>query len=276
MTRTISLDHSTVMGVTPPELVSIAAELGYGAIGPIAMTGKGYNLPIHPFAKNCPLTREMMVCLKDTGVVMNNVDGFVLMPDTAVDSFRPMLELCASMGAQRAVTLIFDPDTARAFDHFCSLAAACRAVGLGLVLEFTPLSCLASLGDAEKFIRQSAQSNASILVDVLHLMQSGGSPADIARIDPRLICSAQICDGPAQATHEQYVHNAINERQIPGEGELPLVEFLAALPPLATIGVEVPLTRLADRGVSHLERARRNLVATQRLLQEADRLPTWN
>ena len=85
-----------------------------------------------------------------------------------------------------------------------------------------------------------------------------------------MIASAQICDGPAHPSHEQYAYNALYERQLPGEGELPMVDFLAALPPHVTVGVEVPLKSLADQGIPPLERARRALTATRRVLAEAE------
>jgi hypothetical protein len=97
-------------------------------------------------------------------------------------------------------------------------------------------------------------------------MKSGSSPADIGRIDPTLILSAQLCDGPASPTDEQYFHNAVYERQIPGEGELPVEDFLRELPETVMVGIEVPLTSLAKQGIGPRERARRCLEAIHRLI----------
>ena len=60
---------------------------------------------------------------------------------------------------------------------------------------------------------------------------------------------------------------AIYERQVPGRGELPLISFLAALPPDVVVGVEVPMKSADQEGVTPLERARLNLTATQDLIR---------
>ena len=51
MTRMFSLDHLSAIGVTPDEFVSIAAEAGFAAIGPIADAGKS-GLPVVPWFTN--------------------------------------------------------------------------------------------------------------------------------------------------------------------------------------------------------------------------------
>lgn len=274
MARRISLDQLTVLGVTPPEMVDIAADLGYDLLGPIFSVGANFSMPVTTLERGHPLTVEMAARLKASGVAINNMDGFVLVPDMDLGAMQPMLELSAELGARNVVTLAFDPETGRAFDNFCRLAESARACGLGVVLEFYPHSFVRSLDEAVAWIGRAGQSNARILVDALHLNQSGGTPDDIRRVDPALIDSAQICDGPLKPTMEQYAFNALNERGIPGTGDLPLVDFIAALPAHATIGVEIPLKSLADQGVSHKDRARRCLEATLTLIAQAESRPT--
>lgn len=267
---TLSLDHLTIVGATPDEMVSIAAELGYEAVGPLQFaTPPEYGLFVSPLERSAPHTRDMIARMRDTGVFVNNMDGYPLLPDTDIDALREPLAFAAELGARRVVTLNFDPDSGRAFDRFCRLSEEARSVGLGVVLEFMPLSQIPSLNDAVSWIRRAQQPNAQILIDVLHLMKSGGSPADIASVDPALIAAAQLCDGPSSPTDEQYAYAAIHERQVPGEGELPLVAFLAALPEHATIGLEVPSKSLRDQGVPPKERARRCIAATRQLLEKA-------
>ena len=128
------------------------------------------------------------------------------------------------------------------------------------------ISALKTLDDAVAFIGRAGQPNVGLQIDLMHLMKSGGTPADILRIDSALISSAQLCDGPAEPTDEQYAYNAIYERQLPGEGELPVIDFLRALPESVTVGLEVPLTSLAKQGISPQERAKRCLEAARRMI----------
>jgi hypothetical protein len=62
---------------------------------------------------------------------------------------------------------------------------------------------------------------------------------------------------------------AMHERQIPGEGELPLVSILRNVRPDVVVSGEVPLRSLEKAGVSAEERVRRIVDATRRVLVDA-------
>jgi len=67
------------------------------------------------------------------------------------------------------------------------------------------------------------------------------------------------------------MEEALNERMIPGTGELPLVEMLRAVPDTVVISAEVPLRSLRAAGVSDLERVRRIMAGIQQVLAAAGR-----
>jgi sugar phosphate isomerase/epimerase len=58
------------------------------------------------------------------------------------------------------------------------------------------------------------------------------------------------------------------ERLVPGEGDLPLRDILAALPADIVIEIEVPQRSLALAGVSPIERLRPCVEAARRLLAD--------
>ena len=265
----ISLDQLTVLGVSPTEFADIAADAGYDAVSPV-IGGPGV-LASHRLAIGDAETEAMIVRLRDRGVSVNNLDGMVITPDMDWDGYARLIELALHIGAQRGVTLIFDPDRSRAADSFARAAEMARLAGLAMVLEFTELSEIASLAQAADYIERSGEQ-VGVVVDLLHLAKSGEGPADVARQDPSLFLCAQICDGPAHPTMEQYQYAALFERQVPGDGDLPVVEFLKALPDQAPIGVEVPLKTLAEQGMSHLERARMRRERVGALLAQAGRV----
>jgi sugar phosphate isomerase/epimerase len=208
--------------------------------------------------------------LTETGVVINNADGFALYDDVPMEELRTGIALMAEMGARGIVTLQFDSDAARGFDRFCQLRDWAADASLTLLLEFTPLSRIAGLDDALAYRARAGGDNIALLVDLLHLHRSGGTPASLAAIDSALIRGAQICDGPANATPEEYWDQALHERMIPGEGKLPVQAFLAALPVDLVVGLEVPLRSREQAGEDHLARAQLLIEATRRLLGEAD------
>jgi sugar phosphate isomerase/epimerase len=268
MTRKISLDQLTVIGVTPPELVDVAAAVGYDLIGPMFGVSKDFPMPVVNLERGHPQTIAMAARLKATGVSIYNMDGFALMPDMGFDTLDARLELTAELGTRYVATLGFDPDPVRAMDSFCRLCERARHYGLGVMLEFYPSSSIPSIDVAVAWLEKAGQANARMMVDALHLNNSGGKPEDILKVAPDLIGAAQVRDGPLHPTEEQ-IHS-LYERGIPGTGELPLVNFIAALPAHVPIGVEVPLKSLADQGVSHTERARLCLEATRQIIARAE------
>ena len=249
--------------------MEIAAWAGYGAISPFIGIGGSGGLPAVPLRAGDPDTVAMARALSATGVVINNADGFALYDDVPMEELRRGVALMSEMGAGAIVTLQFDSDEARGFDRFCQLRDWATEAGLTLLLEFTPLSRIAGLGDAIAYHARAGGANIALLVDLLHLHRSGGTPADLAAIDPALIQGAQLCDGPLHATPEEYAERALCERMIPGEGGPPVRDFLAALPPDLIFGIEVPLRTLEQAGEGHLARAQRLMAATRALLVEA-------
>ena len=74
-----------------------------------------------------------------------------------------------------------------------------------------------------------------------------------------MIAYVQLCDVPMPAQTGDYGEEARHERCCPGEGDLPLAEFLAALPADITIGLEVPMISKAAAGIGVREALRSDL-----------------
>src|SRR5690606_16862120 len=143
----------------------------------------------------------------------------------------------------RAVTLVFDRDRGRAIDRlgaFCELA---RREGLAPALEFTPLTggC-DDLDSAVAFVDAIGREALGLGVDVLHLVRSGGGAEALRALAPDCFRYAQLCDGHGLHVSTDYFGEA-HQREIPGRGDFPLAEIVAALPAGITLEVEVPSDR---------------------------------
>ncbi|WP_330252795.1 TIM barrel protein [Nocardia sp. NBC_00565] len=139
-----------------------------------------------------------------------------------------------------------------------------------MLLEFTPLSHVPSLAAAVDLVKRLDQPNLKILLDTLHLARAGEGPDDIRKIDQQLIGYCQLSDGPRESDSlSAYMDEAMYERAIPGQGELPLEEVLSLLSRDVTISAEVPLRSLAQAGIAPAERARWILDGSRRLLARA-------
>jgi sugar phosphate isomerase/epimerase len=111
------------------------------------------------------------------------------------------------------------------------------------------------------------------MFDTMHFGRSTARISDLAAVDPQLIGYVQLCDAPRIPAIEDYMEEAMFERMVPGEGELPLLDMLAALPRERVIGLEVPLRREAESGVGPRERLGRCVAAARVLLSQRPPAP---
>lgn len=255
----IALHQVSVMDVDPLTLVDLAADAGCDGIcvfahTPLLPSGDGeidLGFPL--------VTSEMVPALKqrlrERNVRVGNVEFFPVTEDLNLDDYRAGLRIGQDIGAARIVTHIHDPQFDRAAGNLFALGAVAAEYGLVVCLEFTPLfPACPSIGEAVRIIKASGSDNVRIGVDALHLERSGGTPEDVAAVDPALIGYSQICDGP-RGRGEGYFDEAL-DRLVAGTGEFPLRELARALPAHTAYDIETPLAKLADQGISAAERVK--------------------
>jgi sugar phosphate isomerase/epimerase len=134
-------------------------------------------------------------------------------------------------------------ETADAIGAACLLAARS---GMTIVLEFVPNSGDPDLGFAKSIAEACGEPNCKIHLDTWHLARSGGTLADIRALPPGAIGAFQLSDRVAPPPGAVYV--PMTGRLLPGEGELPLNEIVAAAlanSPDITLEVEVFSEELA-------------------------------
>lgn len=256
MTHPLALCHYTMVDVAPPDFVALADEAGFDAVSLMLQfpAGIGFGYPMHG---DTTMRRETKRRLDDTGVTLYDASTCRLEPDTDVESFRPMMESAAYLGAKRFNVNGNDPDDARLTDRFATLCAIGAEFGIGAGIEFMMITCVKTLDDAVRLIERSGATNAALTIDAVHLARSGGTPAHVAALDPSLISYVQLCDGPAVVEPERWLWEAGTQRMLPGEGELPLRALIDAVGPDVLLGVEAPSQIRRDAGQSGSDYAAR-------------------
>jgi sugar phosphate isomerase/epimerase len=273
----LALHQVTVMDVDPLTLIDLAADAGCTGVSVFTHTPK---LPTADGAVDLgfPLVTEAMLPafrarLKERGVSVGNIEFFPLGIDPSFEEFRCSLALGAELGARMAVAHLHDPEPLRAAESLARFGMLANEYGLGVGLEFMPLSpACPSLHVAVERILASGSRNVRLGIDALHLERSGGSPADVAAIDPALIGYSQICDGPGGIA-SNYSQEAL-DRQVAGTGQFPLRALARALPAHTAYEIETPLARLIARGVPAAERVRMTVGGARWMLAELQRQPT--
>ncbi|MFV8820103.1 sugar phosphate isomerase/epimerase family protein [Haliea sp. E17] len=246
----IGLEHLCVLGMPPVEFVNLAADLGCPWIAtgfsPVVDDVMGFGT--WSLRDNPGLRREMLAAMRDRGVSISMGEGFWITPGSDIRDQKASLALWREMDVSRIGTLSFDPDLNRSHDQFAYLAEMAAEQDMDVVLEFVPGLAIADLPGALRARQQVNRDNFSILIDTLHLHRSGSSAADLATLPPGTIGYLQVCDAPLEPVIEEYAVEATYERLPPGEGQLPLLDILNAIPAEVFVGLELPMrSRVSDQ-----------------------------
>ncbi|KRE94209.1 hypothetical protein ASG76_12590 [Nocardioides sp. Soil774] len=134
-------------------------------------------------------------------------------------------------------------------DDFARVCDRARPLGIRCDLEFLPYwSGVRTLGAAVEIVERAGRDNGKVLFDVYHFVRGGGTPDEVLDVDGRLIAAIQLSDGAVQPpVGVDLVHDMLNSRLLPGQGQFDLGRIVAALKAIGAgrvVGVEVFSTEL--------------------------------
>jgi len=151
----------------------------------------------------------------------------------AADSTRELLfEAAAALDAHHIkVANIFSrpcelPLLTERYAELCAEAA--ERHGARMVYEFMPPDVNVRDIDTALAVVEGADSpNAAVAIDTWHMAKLGIQPAELVRIPPSLFGWFELSDGHYRNLPDP-VDETINHRALPGEGEFPIAEYVAA------------------------------------------------
>ncbi|HEX7163739.1 MAG TPA: TIM barrel protein [Trebonia sp.] len=246
------LEHLTLLDVSPPDLVTVAAQAGFDVVGLRISPATDDERP-WPMAPGSTMLAETAARCADTGITVLDAEAVRLGPERT--DFTPFLDTAARLGARYVNAICEDEDLARLTDEFARLAAEARPYGIRPVVEFMAYRRVRTLADATAV---AAGSGGGIVIDALHVQRCGVGLDALSRVDPGLVGYVQLCDAPLAAPADQ-VAEARSARLLPGDGELPLTGLLAALPDGVPVAVEAPQAGADAAPAPFAARARRAL-----------------
>lgn len=221
--RLISLAAGTVLDLGPAETVDVAARAGFGAAG----------VWFDPQTWTAATTRSVAGRLAATGLVALDIEAVIL--GRGPDHGEAVVDIAAEIGARHVLVASGLVERSEVVERFAALCD--RALGsVTVVLEFLPFFSIASLAAATSVVVEAGAANGAVLVDTLHLARSGGTPADLAAVAPRLLPYLQVADAaatPRDPSPTGLREEALHARLLPGHGDLPLAGVLAAVPGVA-------------------------------------------
>jgi sugar phosphate isomerase/epimerase len=148
-----------------------------------------------------------------------------------LDGLRAVMEYTADLGGKYALVICDDSEWNRAVDNLGRLADLAAESTLTAVVEGPIYGRLINtLPLVVKLVHEALRDNIAICIDTYQLLCSGADATSLGGIELRLLPYVQLTDG--KADHVGFV--------VPGLGDVPLAEILAALPEDAPIGLECP------------------------------------
>ena len=280
----LGLAHLTFLHLTPPELVDVAATAGFDFVG-VRVQGATLAERQYAMEPGSQLSRETILRLQDSGMYVLDIEFLTLDEHSGRDYWLPALEAGAALGASLVNVVGSDPDQSRLVETLSSLTADAADYGIRPALEPISYQPHHHLPVAAEIARQAG---AAILLDTLHLQRIGAKASEIKALDADQVLSVQLCDGPLLAPDYLAVPESLPLgmtadggvlqvearalREVPGEGEFPLREFLGLTPSGVPISVEAPNMHHA-RAMPPAEFAMRNRKAVRSLLERMSEVP---
>ncbi|GAB3113236.1 sugar phosphate isomerase/epimerase [Aestuariicella hydrocarbonica] len=240
--KKLGIELLSIFDLPPVEFIQLAADLNCLniSLGLSQFPVPVYNFEPWSLRDNKKLRTEVKAALQDTGVTISLGEGFGIREGRHVSAFAQDLELMAELGATRVNTVGMDPNLKACVEQLGCFAEMAAAQGMAATVEFAPGLTIDSLETALEVVEQIAHPNLRLLVDSMHFFRSGGSAEQLAAVDKHLIGYVQLSDALAVAQNPDYMREATFERKMPGAGELPLQEFLAAVPDEGVVSLEIP------------------------------------
>jgi sugar phosphate isomerase/epimerase len=263
----LSLHQLTALDATPAALIELAGRNGCAHVClfthvPEAAQGR------YPLVTNAHVP-DLLARLEGEGVSLCNLEVFPLDGNEDFAAFERGLETGAALGATRATVHIHDAaghhEATDRLSAFCDLAAP---FGIVAGLEFNAFSGVCDIASAAAIVRAAGRRNGQLVCDSLHLFRNGGSVAQLTAVAD-IVGYAQLSDGPLSRPREEWWTEAVRSRELPGQGELPLVDFVAALRDATVIEIEVPRAFDANAGMDAATRVSRAVEASRAVIVRA-------
>ncbi len=253
----LSLAAGVMPEFSPQQTVEAAAKGGWPAVG----------IWYDPETWTPATTIEIRDRIADAGLVALDIEVIWLKPGPDDPAHFAAIDAGAEIGARNVLVVSSEPDPARTAEKLARLSDHAAAAGMRVCLEFAAFTTAGNVQSALAILDTGGCEHVGLLIDPLHLTRTGGSPADLAAIDPYRFPYAQFCDAPASGPPPSdvpaIIHEALDLRLMPGDGALPLTELLAVLPRDTPLSVELRSAALRDGYPDPVERAKALLAATR-------------
>jgi sugar phosphate isomerase/epimerase len=220
-----TFNRSSYHGVEPDLLgqANAAADAGFGGFGPDVFSLEAHVAAAGSLADLRALLAARDLAVPEIAALSVSGDGAATEADAA--RLAPFVE---ELGAPWVLTNVYESPSAGVVDAFRRAAARVRDAGGRLALEFMPISAITSISEAVEFLDRTGVPDAAVLVDSWHVFRGPTTWADVEALPLERIAYVQF-DDALPVVGEDLVHETIERRVMPGDGEFDLHRFCRAL-----------------------------------------------
>lgn len=245
----LSLASGVLPEYGPVETIRAAAAGGFEAVG----------LWVEPERWTKATTRECKAALADLGREVLDVEVIWLKPDSDVTQHKRCIDIGAELGARHVLCVSSDPDRGATAAGLAMLCQYAEGSGMRVALEFGVFTEVKTIAMAMAILDQVAHPLRALLVDPIHVDRSGGTADEIAAVPRALLPYAQFCDASANRPDPDdfnaVITDAIDLRLQCGDGVLPLLDMVGALPSDIPLSIELRSKALREAYPDPADRA---------------------
>jgi sugar phosphate isomerase/epimerase len=236
-------------------LIAAAADAGFAHIGldVYALDASGHA----PGDTRGLLERHRVSCFEMLGLDVGVDD------DAAVAMAQTAARWVGETGAAWVLTIVSSAPNAEVVDRFGRCADIIRVEGGRLALEFLPFLPVDTIASARSVCESVGAERAKVLIDSWHVGRGSDTPETVAACDAEWIAYVQFDD--ALPAIGPLTDEVTTRRTWPGEGELELDEFAAAVRASGYTGpvsIELLNREWRTRGMAPEEFAQRAMITS--------------
>jgi sugar phosphate isomerase/epimerase len=232
MTRQVVLAHFSIRNATFVERAAATSDAGFDGFG---MYVGDWSLQRNAGRSD----DELLAILAEHDTRVAELEALPIFGDAHLDTFVHLVATYRPDRIQTIPPFTGEVDRVEAGAWLAKVADRIAPFGCALAIEFLPFTDIGDAAAAAELVDRASRSNVGLCVDSWHVFRGAGLMS-LAGLDPALVQSIQINDGPLDPVLDDYVQDCLHHREPPGEGEFDLRAFMDLLPVDAPVSVEVP------------------------------------
>lgn len=227
----------------PLAYIEGSLKAGYDGVGIRTYRAPGRSYNFNPIVGNKDLERDVKSALADSGMEVYDLYSFYIQPEIDWNTVKPALEYGGEIGCKYVLVIADDTDWNRLVENTCRLVEIAEPLGMKAAFEghasaaVAPHTILNTMDKCVKLVEDCKPKYVGMCLDPRQYIREEGNFDSLAAVggNRELFPYVQLNDqvdmpGAGRAAGI-----------LPGDGYVPLYDYLDKLPPDVDISVEAQM-----------------------------------